>query len=205
MFALAGNGRHHRCRSRPRADHHDFPAREIKAFRPGLRMDNLSTEGVHTRPFRRVALGMLVIALAHPEEFCGEGQHFACVETLDLDGPALLRARPAGGRDLVAVADVRREIVLRDHLVHVFQDLFAAGDRRADPGLVAISESVEIGVRPDARIPVHVPGAAESFVGFQDDELLLRVLGLQVIASAHAGDTCADDQHIEMLRLCPGL
>ena len=68
------------------------------------------------------------------------------------------------------VADVAGEIVLLDHLAHVFQDLGGAGDRRDGPRLEAVAEGVQVAVGADAGIAVGAPGAAKGLLGFQRDE-----------------------------------
>src|SRR6185437_9170741 len=108
------------------------------------------------------------------------------------------------------VADMRAEAVFLDDLTHVFQDLGGRRDGRAGPGLEAIAEGVEVAVRPDARIFVRDPGAAEALLRFQHDEAGARALGGEVVGPTHTGDAGADDQDIEMFgglprcRLCQG-
>ena len=50
-------------------------------------MDDASLEGFHAVPLRRVALGMAVVALAHPEEVGGEADRLARVGAGGVDGP----------------------------------------------------------------------------------------------------------------------
>src|SRR5690606_22970240 len=59
-------------------------------------------------------------------------------------------------------------------------------------------ERVEIAVGADARIAMRVPGAAEGFLRFENDEALVRALMLEMIGRADAGNPRADDQHVEM-------
>ena len=205
MRAFAGDRGHDGGGRCARADADDLLARQVKILGPCLRVDDLSAERVHTRPFGRVTFRVLVIALAHPEEFGGEGEDVAGIETLGLHRPALLRGGPAGRDDPVAIADMGAEIAVLDDLVHVPENLVAAGDGRADPGFVPVAEGVEIGVRPDARIAVHVPGASERIVSLEDHELLLRKRCLQMVSRADARDASANDEHIEMLGLRLGL
>src|ERR1700760_3095577 len=96
------------------------------------------------------------------------------------------------------VADVTAEIVLRDHLAYVGQDLFGCGDRRPDPWLEAVGEGVQVAVGADAGIAVRTPGAAKALLAFQDDEALAREIPAELIGAADAGDTGADDQDIDM-------
>src|SRR5690606_26426975 len=102
-----GNDRRRRC---PGANHDDVLALEIDIFRPGLRMNDLALEVAHAFPVGRIAFGMAVIALTHPEEVAGEDALLACVALPRNNGPALLVARPGGRRDPVVVADMAAEI-----------------------------------------------------------------------------------------------
>src|ERR1700712_1490459 len=97
----------------------------------------------HPLPFRRVAFGMAVIALAHPEEIGGEGFGRAILLVDRLDSPQLGFAGPARRIDTVAITDVPREIVVVDHLAHIGADLRSGRDRRADPRLEAVTEGVQ--------------------------------------------------------------
>ena len=150
---------------------------------------------------RRVALGMAVVALAHPQEVGGEADRLARCRCRwrrwSRGSSALDQAR---GVDPVPVADVRAEVVLVDHLAHVFQDLRGRRDRRAGPGLEAVAEGVEVAVRADARIAVRDPGAAEALLRFEHDEAGAGALVGEVIGAADAGDAGADDQHVEVFR-----
>ena len=134
---------------------------------------------------------MPVIALAHPQEIRGEADRLAGVGPGGLDGPQIVVARPACRGDLVAIADVRAEIVLLDHLAHVGQDLGRGRDRRAGPGLEAIAEGVEVAVGADAGIAVGQPGAAEALLRFQHDEARAGALLGQVIGAADPGNAGA--------------
>ncbi len=162
-------------------------------------MDDPALEAVHARPFGGVAFRVAVVTLAHPEEAGGEARGLAVVGADSLDGPQVVGAGPDGAGDGVAIADVVVEIVLLDHLAHVFQDLFGAGDGRAGPGLEAVAEGVEVAVGADAGILVGAPGAAKGFLGLQDHEALAGALGLQVIGAADAGDAGAHDEDVEVL------
>src|SRR4051812_45734220 len=93
------------------------------------------------------------------------------------------------------------EVVILDYLAHVAQDFGGGRDRRAGPGLETVAERVEVAIRPDAGIAVGDPGAAETLLGFEDDEARSRTLPGQVIGPANAGDPGAHDQHVEMLGL----
>ena len=122
MRAIVGHRRDQRRRGSARADHDDALVLVVEIFRPFLRMDDRALELGHVLPLRRIALGVAVIALAHPEEIGGEAKLLAGVGARGLDGPEIFLARPFRRGDGVLIADVRREIVLLDHVAHVFQD-----------------------------------------------------------------------------------
>ncbi|CAB4728548.1 unannotated protein [freshwater metagenome] len=72
---LAGRRRHcghHRCCGCPRADDDHCLVGVVEIGRPGLRVHDATREAVHPLPLRRVALGMPVVALTHPQEVGGE-------------------------------------------------------------------------------------------------------------------------------------
>ena len=127
-------------------------------------MDDAALEVGHARPLGRVALGVAVVALAHPQEAGGDAEAARRCRCARLDGPAVVGARPGRRGDAVAVADVAGEVVLLDHLAHVVQDLVGGGDRRAGPRLEAIAEGVEVAVGADAGIAVGEPRAAEALL-----------------------------------------
>jgi hypothetical protein len=162
-------------------------------------MDDATLEVGHAFPLGRVAFGVAVVALAHPEEARRDAEGLAGVETLALDGPAIVGARPGRRGDAMAIADVAREVVLLDHLAHVVQDLLGRGDRLAGPRLEAIAEGVEVAVGADAGIAMGDPRPAVALLRFEHDEARAGALLGQVIGAAHAGDAGADDQDVEML------
>ena len=167
-------------------------------------MNDLALELVHVRPFGRVALGVAVIALAHPQEVRGEAALLAGLLVGRVDGPEIVLARPLRRGDAMVVANVAIEIVLLDHLFHISENFFRRRDGRARPGLEAVAERIKIAVRTDARIAVHVPGAAEAVEGFERDEGLLRALFLQMIGGTDARNTRTDDQDVEVLGFLRG-
>src|SRR4029450_6205239 len=124
-------------------------------------MDDRALEPGHVLPLRRIALGVAVIALAHPEKVCGEAPLLAGVGARGLDGPEVFLARPFRRGNRVLIADVRREIVLLDHVAHVFEDFGSARDRSGRPWLEAVAERMQVAVGADAGIAVGGPGAAE--------------------------------------------
>jgi hypothetical protein len=200
MRAVAGEGRGQGRGRGARADDHHPLVLVVEIPRPGLRVHDRTLEVRHARPLGGVALGVPVVALAHPQEAGGEGRRLARLLDQRLDGPEVLLARPRRPLDQVSVADVRGQIVLRDHLAHVLEDLRGGGDRRSDPRLEAVAEGVEIAVGTDARILVCEPGAAKALQRLQHDKACSRSLVLEVIGAADAGYARADDQDIEVFR-----
>ena len=204
MLNVSGDGWHHGGRRCARADADDFLAFEVNVFRPKLRVDDLALELVHVRPVRRVGLGVIIVALAHPEEVAGESQHFVRFGAAHFQGPEAVLGRPFGRQDLVAVADVLAEIILLDHFAHIGTDLFRRRDRRAGPRLETIAKRVEVGVRPDARIFVPEPCAAKAFQLFQHRIALPRALRFHVIRRTDAGNPGSRNEHIEVFYFALG-
>ena len=158
----------------------------------------LALELRHVLPLRRIAFGVAVVALAHPEEIRGEGYLLAGVGAHRIDGPEVVLARPAGFQNLVAVADVSGEIVLLDHVAHVLLDLGRGRDRRRGPRLEAVAEGVQVAVGADAGIFVRQPGAAKALLRLQHDKAGVGALLGEVPGCADARDAGADDEHVEM-------
>ena len=204
VAALARDRRHQRGGRGARTDDDDLLAGIVEILRPGLGVHDAALEVLHPLPFGRVAFGVAVVALAHPQEVRREADGLAGVGARGLDRPAVVLARPAGRGNPVAVADVPAEVVLGNDFAHVGQDLARRRDRGAGPGLEAIAEGVEVAVRADAGVAVGEPRAAETPLRFQDDEARVGTLLGEVIGAADAGDARADDQHIEMLGLLGG-
>src|SRR5581483_673534 len=97
------------------------------------------------------------------------------------------------------VANLAVDAVLGRGLAHVVEDAWAVGDRlRLGPRLEGIAEREHVRVGADAGIAEQVPGAADGVAAFEDDEILRRTFGLQVIAGGDAGQAGADDHHVEM-------
>jgi hypothetical protein len=90
------------------------------------------------------------------------------------------------------------EIVLLDHLTHVFEDLVGRCDGGAGPWLEPVAKGVQVAVGANARVLVGQPGAAKALFAFDDGETLARALGLQVVCATDAGDPSADDQHVNL-------
>src|SRR5579883_2124815 len=198
MLAFVSDVRNERRGRRAGADDDDLLAGEIDVLRPELRMDDAAAELLHAGPFRRVAFGMPIIAMAHPEEVRGEGDALTAVDLLCFNGPETGLAGPLRRQDTMPVANVFRETVLPDHLAHIRENFRCSRDRRPDPGLEAVAEGMQIGIGADTGIFVREPGAAKALLRFQDHKARIRQLPGQVIGAADAGDAGADDQHIEM-------
>src|SRR6202023_4078385 len=80
------------------------------------------------------------------------------------------------------------------------------GDRvLVRPRLELVAEGVQVGVRADARITEQVPRAARRAARLQDGVRLARLLLLQVVGRADAGNAGADDQHVEVISADVGL
>src|SRR5689334_8481339 len=101
----------------------------------------------------------------------------------------------------MAVADVRREIVLVDDFAHIAPDFVGGGDRRAGPRLEAIAERVEVAVGADAGIAVGPPRPAECLLRFEHGKARSRTLMRQMIGGADPGNPGSDDQYVEVLAL----
>src|SRR5256714_7936594 len=161
-------------------------------------MDESALETVRALQLRPVGPGVVVVALAHPQEAGREPQLLPGVAPGDLDGPPAVPGRPAGRGDPVLVADVLIEVVIGDDLVEVVEDRPARRDRRAAPRLepVAVGEQVAVGAH--AGVAVGPPGPAPVVLGIQDDERPVGELVPQVVSGADAGDPGTDDQDIDM-------
>ena len=68
VSAFLRHCRDQRCCRCARTDHQHPLAGVIKVLGPGLGMDDAALEALHARPVWRIALGMPVVALAHPQE-----------------------------------------------------------------------------------------------------------------------------------------
>ena len=180
------------------ADHDDPLAREIEVLGPPLGMYDQALETVHAFPLGPVRLGMVVVALAHPQEARGEPQLLPGVAPGDLDGPPAVLGGPARRGDAVLVADVLVEVVVLDDLVEVGEDLLARRDRRPAPRLepVAVGEQVTVGAH--TRVPMRPPGPAPVVLGVQDDEGSVGELVSQMVGGADTGDPGADDEDVDV-------
>src|SRR5215472_11649598 len=148
-MAALGRNRWDQCRRRrPRADDDDFLPRIIKILRPILRVNDAPVEVLHSAPFRRVALGMTVVSLTHPQKIPSETHRFARISPRTFERPELVNARPPGHRDRVPIADVTVDTVLGDDFAHVTEDLGRRRDRCARPRLEVIAKRVKVAVGP---------------------------------------------------------
>jgi hypothetical protein len=180
------------------ADHNHALAREVELLRPPLRVHDRALETIEAFPPGLVGLGVVVIALAHPQEVGGEPQLLASVVPGDLDRPPAVVGRPAGRGDPVPVADVLVEAVLLDDLVEVGEDLPARRDRRPAPRLEPVAVGEQVAVRAHARVPVGPPGSAPVVLGVQDDKCPVGELVPQVVRGTDAGNPGADDEDVDM-------
>ncbi len=203
MRRLLGEGRNDGGGRGARSDHEDPLARIIDRRIPELRVDEAALIVGNARPVGNVGLLMIIISLAHPEEPGREDDDRAVLRTHGLDCPAIVGARPAARRDAVPIMDMDADLVLVDHLAHIFEDFRATRNRRADPGLEAVSESIKIRVRADAGIFVRFPRTAEGRLGLEDRIALARTLLLEMISRSDAGNSGTHNQHIDMKRLGP--
>ncbi len=159
---------------------------------------HLALERVEVRPLGRVALTVLVVALAHVDEAGGDGV-LRPLDRAHRDGPTTIVGRPARRLDAGVVANVRREVVLLDHLAHVMEDLVARSDRRLAPRLELVAEGEQVAVGAHARVAVRPPRPAETVERLDDQEGLVGLLVSEMAGTADAGDAGADDEDVEVL------
>ena len=162
------------------ADDDDLLARYINIGGPFHRMDEETLIVRHALPVRDVGVVMVIIALAHPKEVAGEAVGFPVSLAQRLHRPEVGCARKAAMRDGMAIADVRVEVVLLNHLTHILQDLFRRRDWRANPRFEPVAESVEVRVGTDTGIFVRVPRATETVFRVEDCIGFVGALLLQV-------------------------
>src|ERR1700722_8157208 len=97
------------------------------------------------------------------------------------------------------IADLLVDAVVGRGLADVVQNPRPVGDRLGlGPWLERIAEREHVRVGADAGIAEQVPGAADAVAALENDVALAGALLLQVIARADAGQSGADDQHVEM-------
>ncbi len=84
-------------------------------------------------------------------------------------------------------------------VAHVLQDGGAIGDGfRFLPRAEGIAEGEHIGIGANAGVPEEGPSAADFGARFKNGVALAGALRLDAIASADAGEACADDDDVEM-------
>ena len=192
--------RRNQCRGcRARTNDENSLVLVVEILGPRLRVNDESLVRLHVGPLRRVPMRMLVVALTHPDKVGGHFEDFIGVEISHAHGPQIGLARPLGALDTMAVVNVLFQIVLIQDFTEISTNLIGGGNGAAGPRLEAIPEGVEIAVGTNTGISVHVPGAAEALVRFVDCECRSRPLRLQVIRRTDSGNSCADDQDINML------
>ena len=87
---------------------------------------------------------MVIVALAHPQEIAGKCEASTISFSGRCYGPTIILGRPTAVGNAVAVANMLIDIVLFDHLTHIFEDCLGTRDGRIRPWLEAIAESIEI-------------------------------------------------------------
>jgi hypothetical protein len=128
VLGLPGDRGDQRRRRGSGPDDDNALAGEVEVAGPSLRMQDKTLEAVHPCPARLVRLGVVEVALAHPQEAGREPLVVSGVAAGNLDRPQALLGGPAGRGDGVPVADVLAEVTLVDDLVEVGQNLLARGD-----------------------------------------------------------------------------
>ena len=203
---VVGYRRHQRHRGGAAADDHDPLAAVVEIDGPVLRVHDLAAEGLPALEVRGESLVVAVVAARRKQPAGADRGALAGVGALDVDVPAGVGARPVRAENLVVEPDVAVDAVLGDRLAEVRQDLVGAGDRvLVLPRLELVAEGVKVGVRADAGVGEQIPGAARRAAGLQDRVRLVRLLLLQVVGRADAGNACADDQHVDVISADVGL
>ena len=195
-----GHGGRQGDRGGAAADHHHLLAGVVEVGRPVLGVDDRPAEAVSAGEVGLVAVVVAVVAAAGEQEPAGELHRLSGVGAFGGDVPAGFVARPVGGHDAVVEADVAIDALLRGGVLYVPQDRVTVGDGLGTvPGPKGVAEGEHVRVRPDARVAEQVPGAADGVAGFEDGVAGPRTVGLDVVTGADARQSCADDQHVEVL------
>ena len=190
--------RHEGDRGGTRADDGDALARHIEVGRPELRVDDRATEVVDTRDVSLVGLVVGVVAAAGVDE---AGTHLLlAVGGANGERPQGVLARPVAAHDLVLVADVLVDAVLRGGVLDVVEDVAARGDGALVlPRLEGVGERVHVGVGANTGVTEQIPGAAERRAAFEDRVLEVgHALG-EAVTRADSGEAGADDDDVEHL------
>ena len=93
------------------------------------------------------------------------------------------------------------DVVLRNYCGHVFLDFVSTRNWCRCPRLESIPKCVEVAIRANTWIRVHVPRSAERLILFKNDIRLIRRLLLEVIRRSHSRYSGSDNQNIKMF--CP--
>ena len=200
MLGVIGHRGDHRHRGCAAADHDDALARVVDVVAPELGVNDVALEAVDPGEVREVALVVAVVAAAHEQEAGGERDGLAGVGALCGDRPAGVVGRPLRADDAVVEADPAIDPVGTRRLADVVQDRLSVADCPGTaPRAEVVAEREHVGVRPHAREPEQVPGAATRVPRLEDRVALAGQVGLQVVARADAGQAGADDQHVDVL------
>src|ERR1700754_4671725 len=99
-------------------------------------------------------------------------------------------------------ADFLLDAVLGGGLAHVIENPRPIGDRlRLGPRLERIAQREHVAVGADAGIAEQVPGAADAVAALENDITFAGTFLLKMITRADAGQSGADNQHVEMFWL----
>src|SRR5699024_8204453 len=123
---------------------------------PVLRVHDDPLEILLPGPFRAIRGPVVVIAVAHPQEGCGDlcGRGFVgsgVGRAPDSGSPSALWRIPCQPDDAVPVLDVIGEVIVVDGLLQILADGFRTSDRRTGPGLVTVPVREQVTVRSSAR------------------------------------------------------
>jgi hypothetical protein len=177
----------------------------VEVVGPLLGVHHHPAEPVHALPLRAVGAGVVVVALAHPQEVGGEPQVLPGVLAGDLHRPAPVLGGPARGGDPVPVPDHAAEVVVGDDLVEVGEDLLGGRDRGPAPRLEPVAEGEQVAVRAGAGVAVGPPGAAAGLQRVEDDEGPVGEPLPHVVGGADPGDPRTHDEHVDVLGPLLGL
>ena len=148
-----------------------------------------------------VAVGVVVVAGAHPQKIAAQLPSLFGRPALHSEQPACLRAGPGRFHHPVAQVDMRQQPMLAGGVLEVLQDGRAVGYRLAiGPGLKRVAQGVHVRVRTHARVAKQVPGAAQALAPFQNGKALTRAALLQVHCAANARQTRAHNQGVKVLQ-----
>src|SRR5262245_4730916 len=98
----------------------------------------------------------------------------------------------------MAIPDVPAKVILLDDFAQIGEDLGGGRDRRSDPRLETITEGIQITIRPNTRITMSQPSAAEAFLSLKDHEARAWTLFGKVISTSNPGDPRPDNNDITM-------